>query len=154
MKRIIKGVLVPVVIAVIIGFILGKYVFRNYRDSLYNELSSSKLYLVLNGEYDSIEAMREDNSKNNYVYYLDDDKYKTVVGITNDYHNIAKIKELYSDDLMVDEFYVPNDKLDKRQFEYDTELARSSSIAEVKEVVDNILELYHTTDSYKLVQIS
>ena len=43
MKKMIKGIIVPVLLAIIIGFILGKYVFNNYKDNLYNELSSSKL---------------------------------------------------------------------------------------------------------------
>ena len=44
MKKIIKGVFIPVLGAIILGFIFGKYVFKTYKDSLYSELSSSRLY--------------------------------------------------------------------------------------------------------------
>ena len=145
--------MIPVVMAIIVGFIGGKYVYNNYKNNLYGELSSSRLYLIESGEYDSIDVMREDNSKNNYVYYKDNDKYKTVVGITNNYANIDKIKKLYSDDLKVYEYYVPDDKLDKRQIEYDKQLIGTNNIDEVKEVVDNILELYRNDDSIRLIQI-
>ena len=154
MKRIIKGVLVPVVMAIVVGFVGGKYVFNNYKNNLYTQLSSSRLYLIESGEYDSIDVMREDNSRNNYVYYKDNDKYKTVVEINNNYDNIDKIKKLYSDNLKVYEYYVPDDKLDKRQIEYDKQLISTNDIDEVKEVVDNILELYRNDDSIRLIQIS
>lgn len=150
----IKRVLVSVLLAIFIGYVCGKYVFKNYRDNLYNELSSSRLYLIENGEYDSIDAMREDNYKNNYVYYIDNDKYKTVVGITNNYNNVAKIKKLYSDDLKVYEYYVSDDRLDKRQIEYDNELSRIDEPEEVREVVDNILELYRDNDNIRLIQVN
>ena len=140
--------------AIIIGFIFGKYVFKTYKDSLYSELSSSRLYLVENGEYDNIDTMREENSTNNYVYYKDNNKYKSVVGITRKYDNIDKIKELYSDNLKIYEYYVPVDKLDSKQDEYDKELTNANNLKEVKEVVDNILELYKDDDSIRLIQVN
>ena len=154
MKKIIKGVFIPVLGAIILGFIFGKYVFKTYKDSLYSELSSSRLYLVENGEYDNIDTMREENSTNNYVYYKDNDKYKSVVGITRKYDNIDKIKELYSDNLKIYEYYVPVDKLDSKQDEYDNKLTNANNLKEVKEVVDNILELYKDDDSIRLIQVN
>lgn len=154
MKKIIKGVFIPVLGAIILGFIFGKYVFKTYKDSLYSELSSSRLYLVENGEYDNIDTMREENSTNNYVYYKDNDKYKSVVGITRKYDNIDKIKELYNDNLKIYEYYVPVDKLDSKQDEYDNILTNANNLKEVKEVVDNILELYKDNDSIRLIQVN
>ena len=154
MKKIIKGVFIPVLGAIVLGFIFGKYVFKTYKDSLYSELSSSRLYLVENGEYDNIDVMREENSTNNYVYYKDNDKYKSVVGITRKYDNIDKIKELYNDNLKIYEYYVPLDKVDSKQDEYDKELTNANNLKEVKEVVDNILELYKNDDSIRLIQVN
>ena len=154
MKRILKGVFVPVVVAVIFGCIAGRYVFREYRTNLYNELSSSRLYLVENGEYDTIDMMREENNKNNYVYYKDNDKYKTVIGITKYFDNVDKIKKLYSDDLKVYEYYVSKDKVNKKQDEYDLKLKNTDDIKEVREVVDNILELYRNDDNIRLIAIN
>lgn len=153
-KKIIKGILGPVLLAIMIGFVLGRYAFKMYKNDLYHELSSSKLYLLENGEYNSIDEMREKNNKNNYVYYKDNDKYKTVVGITNNYNNIDKIKRLYSDKLEVYEYYVSDDLLDRRQLEYDSELSKTDNLEEVKEVVDNILELYRDNDNIRLIQVN
>lgn len=154
MKKKIKGVLVPVFIAVLMGFIGGKYIYHTYKDNLYDTLTSSRLYLIENGEYDNIDDMREDNSGINYVYYKDDNKYKTIVGITKNYKNIEKIKSLYNDSLSVLEYYVANDILDSKQDEYERELTESTEDYKVREAVDNILNLYRSDDHIKLISIN
>ena len=154
MKKILKGIFIPVFVAIILGFVGGRFVYKTYKDNLYDSLRSSRLYLVQNGEYDNIDMMREENSGNNYVYYRDDDKYKSVVGITKDYDNIDKIKSLYSDNLSVLEYYVSSDILDSKQDEYEKMLNNADDIMEVKEAVDNILNLYRSDDSIKLISIN
>ena len=122
MKKKIRGVIVPLIIAMFIGYVGGKYVYHTYYDNLYDTLRSSRLYLVERGSYDSVNKMREDNDSINYVYYRDNDKYKTVVGITKDYDNVKKIKKLYDDKLSVTEYYVANEIVDSRQDEYEKSL--------------------------------
>lgn len=153
MKKKIRGIIVPVIVAMLIGYIGGKFVYKTYRDNLYDTLRSSRLYLVERGVYDTIDTMREDNSDTNYVYYKDNDKYKTVVGITKDYDNVKKIKSLYSDKLSVMEYYVANDIIDSKQDEYEKELNRAKDYKEVKEAVDNILNLYRSDDTIRLIAI-
>ena len=94
MKKVISGLVVPLVVSILFGFICGKLVYQVYNDDLENKLSSSKLYLIENGEYLTYDSMREENSANSYVYYKDNEGYKTVVGITRDVNNIDKIKSL------------------------------------------------------------
>lgn len=153
MKKIVKGILVPIVIAIILGFLSGRIVYKTYKDNLYDNLRSSKLYLLENGIYDSIDNMREENSTNNYIYYKDSDKYKTVVGITSNYDNIDKIKKLYNAELAVEEYYIETNSVDTRQLEYEKILSSTNNLKEVKEAVDNILNLYRSDDTIKLISI-
>ena len=153
MKKKIRGIIVPVLIALLIGYIGGKYVYRTYRDNLYDTLRSSRLYLVERGSYDSVNKMREDNDSINYVYYKDNDKYKTVVGITKDYDNVKKIKKLYDDKLSVTEYYVANEIVDSRQDEYEKSLKEAEDYQDVKEAVDNILNLYRSDEKIRLIAI-
>ena len=143
----------PIFFAVLVGFICGKIVYNYYRDSIYEDLSQSKLYLVLGGNYNTYEDMREENSSNNYVYYIDDDGYKTVIGITRNVDNIEKIQSLYDNDTEVSEYYINDLEYRQKQDIYDLELTNASDVYEVKEVVDNILNLYRSDDSIKLVSI-
>jgi len=153
-NKIFKNVFIPLIISVLFGYVSGKFVYKTYSDEVHNNLKSSRLYLVQNGEYETYDNMREENSGNNYIYYRDNDKYKTVIGITRDYGNIDKIKSLYSDNLEVTEYYVSSDLLDMKQEEYDILLSQAKDVYEVKEVVDNILNLYRSDDSIRLVSIN
>lgn len=154
MKKKILSLLIPIISAVICGYVMGKFVYNNYQNDITGDLRSSRIYLVENGTYDSYEKMREENNQNNYVYYVDDDGYKTVVGITRDYDNVEKIKKIYSDNLYVDEYYIPREYIDSKQEEYDRELNDTEDVYEIKEVVDNILNLYRKEDSIKLISIN
>ncbi len=151
MKKIIRGVVIPLFVAILFGMILGRYAFRTYRGTLMDTLTSRKLYLLENGEYETFEDMREDNSTYNYIYYYDDNKYKSVIGITRNYDNISKIKSIYGDNLRVTEYYLPNDKIDYRQDEYDLKLFETTDINEMKGVMDDILGLYHSEDKTRLI---
>lgn len=151
MKKVIRGILFPLVISIICGFICGKLVYSVYNEDIENRFSSSKLYLIENGSYLTYDNMREENSGNNYVYYKDDDGYKTVVGITKNEDNINKIKSLYSDTVRVEEYYISSDLLNDKQIEYDMMLSNTDDLYEVREVVDNILNLYREEDTIKLI---
>ena len=151
MKKIMKGFFIPLVLSMIFGFVCGKLVYSVYGDEFENKLSSSKIYLVENGKYLTYDMMREENNGNNYVYYKDDEGYKTVVGITKNEDNINKIKSLYSDNVKIEEYYISSDLVNDKQNEYDLILSNTDDVYEVKEVVDNILNLYREEDTIKLV---
>ena len=84
---------------------------------------------------------------------LDDDGYKTVVGITKNIDNVEKIKDLYNDQVKVSEYYINNMEYSSKQDDYDIELMNASDIYQVREVIDNILDLYRSDDSIRLVSI-
>lgn len=153
MKKIVKGIFIPLVISIFFGFVCGKLVYQVYGEEVENKLSSSRLYLVQNGAYLTYDSMREENSGNNYIYYKDEEGYKTVVGITRNEENIDKIKSLYSENMKVEEYYVSNELLNAKQDEYDTILNNTDDIYEVKEVVDNILNLYREDETIKLILV-
>jgi hypothetical protein len=154
MKKIFKDLFIPLFVSVLFGFVSARLVYSVYGDDVENKLRSSKIYLVENGEYSSYDVMREENSGKNYIYYVDEDGYKTVVGITRNENNIEKIKRLYSDSVSVHEYYVSTELLNDKQTEYDAILNDTEDIYEVREVVDNILNLYKDDDSIRLVFVN
>jgi len=133
MKKIVKGVFVPLVISMVFGFVCGKLVYRVYGDDVLNKLKSSKLYLIQNGEYLTYDNMREENNGNNYVYYKDEDGYKTVVGITRDEDNIDKIKKSGMEIPKILEFINNAEKLMNKKFTYTDDLDKL--VSEIKENV-------------------
>ena len=153
MKKIINGLFIPLVVSMIFGFVCARLVYSLYGDEVENKLSSSKLYLVENGKYLTYDSMREENTLNNYVYYKDDEGYKTVVGITKNEDNIDKIKSLYNESLNIEEYYISSDLLNDKQSEYDLMLSNSDDVYEVKKIVDNILNLYREDETIRLVLV-
>ena len=151
MKKIVNGLFIPLVLSMICGFVFAKIVYSIYEDDISTKLSSSKIYLVQNGKYETYDSMREGNSGNNYVYYVDDDGYKSIVGITKKEDNIEKIKNLYSDSVSIEEYYVSTELLSDKQYEYDEILSNTDDVYKVREVVDNILSLYKDDNSVRLV---
>ncbi len=154
MKKIINSILVPILLAILLGYILGKYVYKEYKDNLYHNLRSSKLYLLENGEYTTIDNMKEANITNNYIYYKDNDKYKTIIGITNNKDNIDKIKKLYNNNILVEEYYIETNNINKKQLEYEKVLSETNDTKELKNAIDSILDLYKTDDNIRLIQLN
>ena len=106
MKEKILGLLIPVLGAIICGYVMGKLVYKNYSDNINNELRSSRIYLVENGKYDSYEEMREDNNLNNYVYYINKINGEVCVQGNNLNEEQLKNKTIYIDTLKLgDAFY-------------------------------------------------
>ena len=154
MKNIVKTFIIPIILAILIGLILGFNFYKTYKNNLEYDLRSRKLYFLELGEYDTIDAMREDNLGNNYVYYKLNNKYKTVIAITNTETNIDKIKKIYNTNIKITEYYVGNDILDNKQYEYDKLLSKTNNPTEVKEMVDNILKLYQNDNNLRLITLS
>lgn len=141
----------PMILATIFGFISARLVFSIYQEEVVDYLSSSKIYLLKNGEYDTYEEMRMQNLGNSYVYYEDEQKYKSIVGITKEKSNISKIQDIYPINLEVEEYYINTDLLNNQQTSYDNQLSKASNPKEVREVVNNIINLYQKDKTIQLI---
>ena len=151
MKKIIMSFVLPVFVSVLIGFIFAKVVYNIYQDDLDTRLSSYKIYLLKNGEYSSYEEMRQDNNYHNYIYYKDDNIYKSIIGITNEESNINKIKETTDMPLEVEEYYISSGLVNDKMKDYDKELKNTNDIAKIKEITKNILEIYKENNNITLI---
>lgn len=151
MKNTIKSFVLPVLISVVTGFVFAKVVYGIYQDNIDIRLSSSKIFLLKNGEYKTYEDMRKDNNYNNYVYYQDDNIYKSIVGITNDEENVDKMKEIFTLPLEVEEYYIAEYLIDDKQKEYDLKLKNTNDDKEIKLLVDDILNIYKKNDSITFI---
>ena len=151
MKKIIMSFVLPVFISIIIGFIFAKVVYKIYQDDLDTRLSSFKIYLLKNGEYSSYEEMRQDNNYHNYLYYKDDNIYKSIIGITNEESNINKIKEVSEMPLEVEEYYISSGLVNDKMKDYDKQLKNTNDIDKIKEITKNILEIYKENNNITLI---
>ena len=97
--------------------------------------------------------MKEDNNQNNYIYYIDNNQYKSIVGITKNENNIEKIKKLYNTDLKVKEFYIEEKEINEKQDEFDQKLSNSTKEEDTRKLLDDIINLYKEDDNMRLISI-
>lgn len=153
MKNIIKKVFTPIIMGVILGSICGKIAYKIYSDDLENKFSTKKVYILEYGTYNNFDNMKEDNNQNNYIYYIDNNQYKSIVGITKNENNIEKIKKLYNTDLKVKEFYIEEKEINKKQDEFDQKLSNSTKEEDTRKLLDDIINLYKEDDNMRLISI-
>lgn len=153
MKNIIKKVFTPIIMGVILGSICGKIAYKIYSDDLENKFSAKKVYILEYGTYNTFDNMKEDNNQNNYIYYIDNNQYKSIVGITKNENNIEKIKKLYNTDLKVKEFYIEEKEINEKQDEFDQKLSNSTKEEDTRKLLDDIINLYKEDDNMRLISI-
>ena len=140
--------------SVICGGICGKLVYEIYDADIKQEINGKKIYLVQAGAYSSYDNMVDNTLVNNNVYYEDNDGlYKAVVGLTENYDNIEKIKTAYGKNVIISEYYSKDEKLNKKITEYDEKLKNTTNNTEIKNTVLEMLTLYKDKDNQTLVKI-
>lgn len=154
LKKFLKKVLGPIFLSCLCGLICGKLVYQVYDSSIEKEITGEKIYLIQAGAYSSYDNMVDNTLVNNYVYYEDDDGlYKSIIGITEDYDNIEKIKKTYGKDVIVSEYYSKDDELNTKIKEYDEKLATTTESSDIQKTVLEMLTLYKDNDNSTLVKI-
>lgn len=154
MKEILKKAIIPIFLSVICGCICGKLVYKIYLGN--NDLSygGNLIYLVQSGAYSSYDSMRANTTSYDYVYYEEDDLFKTVIGVTKNEKNIEKIKRIFNGDVIVSKYYIDDQKLNDKIIKFDNMLLEENDNNNIKEIVIEMLNLYKGGVDKKLIKIS
>ena len=147
MRKKLKKVLIPIFLSVICGAICGKLVYQIYDKKLDEDLNGEKIYLIQAGAYSTYDNMVSNTSVNHYVYYEDDGLFKSIIGLTETYDNIEKIKNTYNGEVLISEYYSKDKELNSKIKEYDKKIKNSNSNEEVKDIVLEMLTLYKDNDA-------
>ena len=142
MKKKLKKVLFPIFLSVICGAICGRLVYSIYDKKLSDDINGQKIYLIQAGAYSTYDNMVNHTLLSNYIYYEDEDGlYKSIIGVTEDYDNIEKIKSTYKDNVLISEYYSKDKELNKKIKEYDEKIKKASNEEEIKKLVLEMLNL-------------
>lgn len=153
MKKKLKKVLFPIFLSVICGAICGRLVYSIYDKKLDNDINGEKIYLIQAGAYSTYDNMVTNTLISNYIYYEDDDGlYKSIIGLTEDYDNIEKIKNTYKDNVVISEYYSKDKELNRKIKAYDQKIKNTTSEEAIKNIVLEMLTLYKDKDT-TLIQI-
>ena len=148
--------LIPTALSITIGLYLGKLIYNNYENKLELEQtfnSSNTVYFLQQGVYSTKESMSENASGlTDYIYVLDEDKYRVFIGITTDKEVVEKIKSIYADKGM--DIYAKEEVIDDSAFieklkEYDKLIIDSADTNEILNYENQIMKEYEVSYSGK-----
>lgn len=154
MKQILKKAIIPIFLSIICGFLCGRVVYKIYLGNDDLSYNQNLIYLIQSGAYSSYDNMRANTIGNNYVYYQEDELYKTIIGITKNKDNIEKIKKIYDGEVIINEYYTNDQILNNKIIEYDKKISKEENNDKIKEIVIEVLNLYKGEVDVKLIKIS
>lgn len=154
MKERIKKIVAPIFLSVLCGFICGRLVYSIYEDKTSGVLLANKVYLIEDESYEDYNTMKSSSPLSNYVYYEDDGKYKTVVGMTRRENNIDKIKKVYNREVTVTEYLINNEVVNNMIDEYDSRIDSTDNLEEIKTIVLEMINIYKEQEDVKMIKIS
>jgi len=154
MKEILKKAITPIVLSIICGGICGKVVYSIYLNDEELAYDNNIIYLLQSGAYSSYDSMRANTTSYDYIYYEEDDLFKTIIGLTKNKDNIEKIKNAYGKEVQVSSFYIDNTKLNSKIIQYDNMLLKEEDNVKIQEIAIEMLKLYKEEKNIKLTKVS
>ena len=99
MKRFLRGVVIPLLVAVVLGFYGAKISYEFYQIKKTVTEVSHNAYAIQYGVFSNPDTLKKNLSNlDNYVVSQEDGKYYIYLGFTTDYKNLNKIRNLYEED--------------------------------------------------------
>lgn len=154
MKDILKKALVPIFLSIICGFLCGRVVYKIYLGDTNLVYGGNLIYLIQSGAYSTYDSMRANTVSYDYVYYEEDELFKTVIGVTKDKSNIDKIKKIYDGEVIINSYYTVDVDLNNEIIGYDNMLKKEEDDDKIKEIIVKMLNLYKRDNNIKLIKVS
>lgn len=154
MREILKKAMIPIFLSIACGAICGKIIYKIYLGNTSLALGGNQIYLIQSGAYSSYDNMRASAIGYDYIYYEEDDLYKTIIGVTKNKNNIEKIKKSYNGEVIINEYYTEDKELNNKLTEYDFLLLNEDNNDKIKEIIIKMLNLYKGDDNVKLTKVS
>ena len=131
----------PIILAVILGYLCASYALDEYNMN-YKDIPNNIYYLQI-GAYTNKNNIEKDlpNIKNKLIV-KEEDKYYVYVGITSDYENALKIRDLYKEknvNLYIKDGYINNKDFILELEQYDILIRNSNTYEEVNSILESIL---------------
>lgn len=133
--------------AILIGVFIGKYVYNGYQNETKEAFKdmNENIYLLQYGVYSSNDSMIE-NTKNlkDYFYYIENNKYHVIIGVTMDKDLKDKIKNANSidNDIYIKKVSINNDEFIESLKQYDNLIKNTEDKTTILTAEKQILSKY------------
>lgn len=144
-----KTVIIPIIIAVFLGFISAKLVYNGHKLKTNTELETYNSYLLQFGVYNDKKSLDKAlESLNDYIVKEEGNKYYVYVGITTSKENANKIKKAYEEENM--DIYIKQGNINNIEFmsnleQFDILLDGVSKEKDILSINEVILSTYEET---------
>lgn len=142
-----KTTILYILSAILIGVFIGKYVYNGYQNETKEAFKdmNENIYLLQYGVYSSNDSMVE-NTKNlkNYFYYIENNKYHVIIGVTMDKDLKDKIKKANSIDnnIYIKKVSINNDEFIESLKQYDNLIKNTEDKTTILTAEKQILSKY------------
>jgi len=139
-----KKFLLPVVFALIFGYLCANYVLALYEDE--NTTTVNTVYFLQIAAYKNFESsIDEFKDITNKITVSEDDKYYTYIGITTSLIEANRVKNIYKENNI--EVYIKEKNIDNYDFimeleQYDVLLKNSKTFKEINSLFETVLATY------------
>ena len=146
-----KAYLVPVVLSIVIGSVIGKTMCDEYHTtsetkSVFQSTNSLKVYYLQYGVYSNEENMKKSVlSLPYYIYRIEDNQYHVYIGVTSKEENVVKLQDYFKSFGYVTykkEGYIKNQEYMEKLNTLDEMLMKVSDQETINEINQKILESY------------
>lgn len=133
--------------AILIGVFIGKYVYDGYQNETKEAFKdmNENIYLLQYGVYSSNDSMVK-NTKNlkDYFYYIENNKYHVIIGVTMDKDLKDKIKNANSidNDIYIKKVSINNDEFIESLKQYDNLIKNTEDKTTILTAEKQILSKY------------
>ena len=141
-----KKIFKYIVIASIIGILIGKYVFDQSRNEAKSVIGDDNyVYLMQYGVYKDIENMKNSVSElKNYIYVKEKDGYHIYIGISKNQKNLQKVGDFLG---VLANIYIKRVKINNMEFlesldQYDVLIDQTDDIEVIVNAQKQILSKY------------
>ena len=142
--------ILPILLAIIIGTLIGKYIIDGYKFksevvTVFNE--EETYYVIQQGVYSSVQSMKENTSKLTYdIYTLEDGLYYAYLAITKNKNNGQKLMNYFKE--LGYEVYLKEIKFENKEFSnainaYDEMLKKTEDKNAIKTIYLQVLTKYN-----------
>lgn len=144
---IMKRLLLPLISAIVIGLVLGKYFFSQYEKKVDPVFQSDEtIYVLQQGVYSSSENVKKYTTKlDYYVTDHDGEYYRVYVAITHNKNSVKRLEEYFiskGNDIYVRELTSNNAEFLEVLKQYDLLLESGSGDAELLQIEKQVLSKY------------
>lgn len=138
--------IVPIICSILLGWFFGNFIYNQYSSISQEYKKSETIYFLQQGVYADDQVLKKNISNlESYTTIEDNDKYYVYIGITNNYEDALKIKDVYKEQGY--NLYIKEDKINNEFFindlkQYSTLLKSTNDFSKLNSILKVILASY------------